>query len=179
MNKKRDHRAAAYLLLGVGAAGRALLAVPESVNLAELSLSVLMLCGALLLTREGLQSICCITLALLAELALCGSWVQGGGWLPAVLRLADLWLLMGAAAGALSSSRLAMDDLHYTRSTRLMLLSDSLILLLHTVLRLVSLAMPDNSALAAAMSISFVVFSVVLLWFTVLMIKAYSAVRQR
>ena len=67
MNKRHDHRAAAYLLLGVGAAGRAFLAVPEGVSLAELSLTVLMVAGALLLTREGLQALCCGTAALALE----------------------------------------------------------------------------------------------------------------
>ena len=179
MNKRHDHRAAAYLLLGVGAAGRAFLAVPEGVSLAELSLTVLMVAGALLLTREGLQALCCGTAALALELALCGSWVQDGGWLPVVLRLVDLWLLMGLAAGALAPARRVMDDLRYTKSTHTMWVAEAVILLAHTVLRAVNLDVPGSAGLATAVSVSFVAFSVVLLWFTVLMVKTSTALRNQ
>ena len=167
MNKRHDHRAAAYLLLGVGAAGRAFLAVPEGVSLAELSLTVLMVAGALLLTREGLQALCCGTAALALELALCGSWVQDGGWLPVVLRLVDLWLLMGLAPG------------QGHKSTHTMWVAEAAILLAHTVLRAVNLAVPGSAGLSTAVSVSFVAFSVVLLWFTVLMVKASTALRNQ
>ena len=179
MNKRHDHRAAAYLLLGVGAAGRAFLAVPEGVSLAELSLTVLMVAGALLLTREGLQALCRGTAALALELALCGSWVQDGGWLPVVLRLVDLWLLMGLAAGALAPARRVMDDLRYTKSTHTMWVAEAAILLAHTVLRAVNLAVPGSAGLSTAVSVSFVAFSVVLLWFTVLMVKTSTALRNQ
>ena len=60
MEKRHNYAAAGFLLLGIGAAGRAFLGVPEGVTMAELSLTVLLVIGALLLTRQGL--------------ALCAGW---------------------------------------------------------------------------------------------------------
>ena len=50
MEKRHNYAAAGFLLLGIGAAGRAFLGVPEGVTMAELSLTVLLVIGALLLT---------------------------------------------------------------------------------------------------------------------------------
>ena len=96
-----------------------------------------------------------------------------------VLRLVDLWLLMVLAAGALAPARRAMDDLRYTKSTHTMWVAEAVILLAHTVLRAVNLAVPGSAGLATAVSVSFVAFSVVLLWFTVLMVKASTALRNQ
>ena len=49
MEKRHNYAAAGFLLLGIGAAGRAFLGVPEGVTMAELSLTVLLVIGALLL----------------------------------------------------------------------------------------------------------------------------------
>ena len=49
---KRNKTALAYLLIGVAAAGRALLAVPEAAAIQEVSLTVLALVGYLLLAGE-------------------------------------------------------------------------------------------------------------------------------
>ena len=49
MEKRHNYTAAGFLLLGIGAAGRAFLGVPEGVTMAELSLTVLLVIGALLL----------------------------------------------------------------------------------------------------------------------------------
>ena len=98
MEKRHNYAAAGFLLLGIGAAGRAFLGVPEGVTMAELSLTVLLVIGALLLTRQGLAALVCGLAATALELVLCGSWVQAGGALAAAapfLRLADLWLLLG------------------------------------------------------------------------------------
>ena len=57
MEKRHNYAAAGFLLLGIGAAGRAFLGVPEGVTMAELSLTVLLVIGALLL-------ILCIALGL-------------------------------------------------------------------------------------------------------------------
>ena len=48
MEKRHNYAAAGFLLLGIGAAGRAFLGVPEGVTMAELSLTVLLVIGALL-----------------------------------------------------------------------------------------------------------------------------------
>ena len=59
MEKRHNYAAAGFLLLGIGAAGRAFLGVPEGVTMAELSLTVLLVIGALLLTRQGLAALVC------------------------------------------------------------------------------------------------------------------------
>ena len=178
MEKRHNYAAAGFLLLGIGAAGRAFLGVPEGVTMAELSLTVLLVIGALLLTRQGLAALVCGLAATALELVLCGSWVQAGGALTAAapfLRLADLWLLWGS----LPAARRAVDNLKYTRSTRMMLVACGVLLAAHTVLRIASLAAPASVPLGKASSGSFVVFSVLLLWYTVLMVKAYNVQRTK
>ena len=49
--EKHNHMALAYLLVGISAAGRALLAMPETTQLQELSLTVLAVVGYLLVAR--------------------------------------------------------------------------------------------------------------------------------
>ena len=175
MEKRHNYAAAGFLLLGIGAAGRAFLGVPEGVTMAELSLTVLLVIGALLLTRQGLAALVCGLAATALELVLCGSWVQAGAALAAAapfLRLADLWLLLGLVWGSLPAARRAVDDLKYTRSTRMMLVACG-------VLLAASLAAPASVPLGKASSGSFVVFSVLLLWYTVLMVKAYNVQRTK
>lgn len=182
MEKRHNYTAAGFLLLGIGAAGRAFLGVPEGVTMAELSLTVLLVIGALLLTRQGLAALVCGLAATALELVLCGSWVQAGGALTVAapfLRLADLWLLLGLVWGSLPAARRAVDDLKYTRSTRMMLVACGVLLAAHTVLRIASLAAPASVPLGKASSGSFVVFSVLLLWYTVLMVKAYNVQRTK
>ena len=202
MEKRHNYAAAGFLLLGIGAAGRAFLGVPEGVTMAELSLTVLLVIGALLLTRQGLAALVCGLAATALELVLCGSWVQAGGVFAAAapfLRLTDLWLLLGHVHHSISSSphhsaadkkcggprallpaaRRAVDDLKYTRSTRMMLVACGVLLAAHTVLRIASLAAPASVPLGKASSGSFVVFSVLLLWYTVLMVKAYNVQRTK
>lgn len=182
MEKRHNYTAAGFLLLGIGAAGRAFLGVPEGVTMAELSLTVLLVIGALLLTRQGLAALVCGLAATALELVLCGSWVQAGAALATAapfLRLADLWLLLGLVWGSLPAARRAVDDLKYTRSTRMMLVACGVLLAAHTVLRIASLAAPASVPLGKASSGSFVVFSVLLLWYTVLMVKAYNVQRTK
>ena len=169
MEKRHNYAAAGFLLLGIGAAGRAFLGVPEGVTMAELSLTVLLVIGALLLTRQGLAALVCGLAATALELVLCGSWVQAGGALAAAapfLRLADLWLLLGLVWGSLPVARM-------------MLVACGVLLAAHTVLRIASLAAPASVPLGKASSGSFVVFSVLLLWYTVLMVKAYNVQRTK
>ena len=68
MEKRHNYAAAGFLLLGIGAAGRAFLGVPEGVTMAELSLTVLLVIGALLLTRQGLAALVCGLAATALEL---------------------------------------------------------------------------------------------------------------
>ena len=177
MEKRHNYAAAGFLLLGIGAAGRAFLGVPEGVTMAELSLTVLLVIGALLLTRQGLAALVCGLAATALELVLCGSWVQAGGALAAAAPF--LWLLLGLVWGSLPAARRAVDDLKYTRSTRMMLVACGVLLAAHTVLRIASLAAPASVPLGKASSGSFVVFSVLLLWYTVLMVKAYNVQRTK
>ena len=182
MEKRHNYAAAGFLLLGIGVAGRAFLGVPEGVTMAELSLTVLLVIGALLLTRQGLAALVCGLAATALELVLCGSWVQAGAALATAapfLRLADLWLLLGLVWDSLPAARRAVDDLKYTRSTRMMLVACGVLLAAHTVLRIASLAAPASVPLGKASSGSFVVFSVLLLWYTVLMVKAYNVQRTK
>ena len=90
---KRNRPALAYLLIGVTAAGRALLAVPEAVALQEVSLTMLAVVGYILLAGKGKLPLLLGVGQLILELLLCGAG-QGGSWLwlePA-LRAADLWM---------------------------------------------------------------------------------------
>lgn len=181
MKKSSNRKAAAFLLLGVGVAGRAFLSMPDSVSTLELSLTALLLVGALLLSRQLLRPLVAAVIALGLELVLCGDWVHQGGLLAAAspfLRLADLWVLLGLVSGALNAARPALDDLRYTRSTHNMLLTSTALLALHTMLRLINMAVPHNTLLNQFVSISFVIFSVSLLWFTILMIRAYNTLRR-
>lgn len=95
---KRNKTALAYLLIGVAAAGRALLAVPEAAAIQEVSLTVLALVGYLLLAGEAKLPIVFGAAGLVLELILSGA--QSGGawvWLEPALRAVDLWLFWGAA----------------------------------------------------------------------------------
>ena len=95
---KRNKTALAYLLVGVAAAGRALLAVPENAAIQEVSLTVLALVGYLLLASKTRLPTVFGAAGLVLELILCGSQT-GGAWarLAPALRAADLWLFWGAA----------------------------------------------------------------------------------
>ena len=95
---KRNKTALAYLLVGVAAAGRALLAVPENAAIQEVSLTVLALVGYLLLASKTRLPTVFGAAGVVLELILCGSQT-GGAWarLAPALRAADLWLFWGAA----------------------------------------------------------------------------------
>ena len=96
--EKQNRRALAYLLIGISAAGRALLAMPDNTQIQELSLTVLAVVGYLLVCRRTVAPLVCGALQLVLELVLCGS--QSGGiwqWLLPALRAADLWLLLATA----------------------------------------------------------------------------------
>ena len=74
---KRNKTALAYLLVGVAAAGRALLAVPENAAIQEVSLTVLALVGYLLLASKTRLPTVFGAAGVVLELILCGSQT---GW---------------------------------------------------------------------------------------------------
>ena len=86
---KRNKTALAYLLVGVAAAGRALLAVPENAAIQEVSLTVLALVGYLLLASKTRLPTVFGAAGLVLELILCGS--QTGGVSFVVFSVVMLW----------------------------------------------------------------------------------------
>ena len=152
---KRNKTALAYLLVGVAAAGRALLAVPENAAIQEVSLTVLALVGYLLLASKTRLPTVFGAAGLVLELILCGSQT-GGAWarLAPALRAADLWLFWGAALVLVRLAGRQQSKMPYIAA--------------------VPLAVPSLTSVAA---VSFVVFSVVMLWFAAIMIRAYNDAR--
>lgn len=161
---KRNRPALGFLLVGISAAGRALLAVPEGVSPAELSLTMLAVIGYLVLARQGLRQLVCGVGQLILELALCGSQVEAGGlwtWLAPLLRAADLALLLAA-----SLLMLALAGQHGKALPAVLAAT-------WAVYAVGSFWGP----LAMVGTAAFVAFSAALLWYTVLMIRQYNALR--
>lgn len=159
---KRNRLALAYLLIGISAVGRALLAVPENTQLQELSLTVLAVVGYLLICRCTVLPLVCGMVQLVLELILCGS--QTGGvwiWLMPLLRAADLWVLLLTTVLMLRQAG---------QPHRLMPGVAMVPLAVYTVSRLLGLPTVISSG-------TFVVFSVLLLWYAVLMLRAYNEAR--
>ena len=162
--EKENRLAAAYLLIGISAAGRAFLAMPEAVELQELSLTVLALVGYLLVCRRTWKPLVCGVVQVVLELILCGS--QHGGvwvWLMPALRSVDLWVLLLASVLMLRQS---------SQAKTLMPVVAAVPLAVYTVSRILSLPMVVSSA-------AFIVFSVLLLWYAVLMLRAYRTAREQ
>lgn len=162
--EKENRLAAAYLLIGISAAGRAFLAMPEAVELQELSLTVLALVGYLLVCRRTWKPLVCGVVQVVLELILCGS--QHGGvwvWLMPALRSVDLWILLLASVLMLRQS---------SQAKTLMPVVAAVPLAVYTVSRILSLPMVVSSA-------AFIVFSVLLLWYAVLMLRAYRTAREQ
>ena len=141
---KRNKTALAYLLVGVAAAGRALLAVPENAAIQEVSLTVLALVGYLLLASKTRLPT-----------------VFGAARLAPVLRAADLWLFWGAALVLVRLAGRQQSKMPYIAAVPLAV---------YTVTHFI----PSLTSVAA---VSFVVFSVVMLWFAAIMIRAYNDAR--
>ena len=159
---KRNKTALAYLLVGVSAAGRALLAVPENAAIQEVSLTVLALVGYLLLASKTRLPTVFGAAGLVLELILCGSQT-GGAWarLAPALRAADLWLFWGAALVLVRLAGRQQSKMPYIAAVPLAV---------YTVTHFI----PSLTSVAA---VSFVVFSVVMLWFAAIMIRAYNDAR--
>ena len=159
---KRNKTALAYLLIGVAAAGRALLAVPEAAAIQEVSLTVLALVGYLLLAGEAKLPIVFGAAGLVLELILSGA--QSGGawvWLEPALRAVDLWLFWGAALVLVRLAGRQQSKMPYIAAVPLAVYP-------------VTHFIPSLTSVAA---VSFVVFSVVMLWFAAIMIRAYNDAR--
>lgn len=159
---KRNRTALAYLLIGVSAAGRALLSVPENAALQEVSLTVLALVGYLLLAGRARLPVVFGAAGLVLELILCGG--QTGGvwaWLAPALRAADLWLFWGAALLLLRLAGRQGSKMPYIAAVPLAV---------YTVTHFI----PAMTTVAA---VAFVAFSVLMLWFAAMMIRAYNDAR--
>lgn len=159
---KRNKTALAYLLVGVAAVGRALLAVPENAAIQEVSLTVLALVGYLLLASKTRLPTVFGAVGLVLELILCGSQT-GGAWarLAPALRAADLWLFWGAALVLVRLAGRQQSKMPYIAAVPLAVYTAT-----HFIPSLTSVA-----------AVSFVVFSVVMLWFAAIMIRAYNDAR--
>ena len=159
---KRNKTALAYLLIGVAAAGRALLAVPEAAAIQEVSLTVLALVGYLLLAGKSRLPVIFGAAGLVLELILSGG--QTGGiwlWLTPALRVVDLWLFWGAALVVVRLAGRQQTKMPYIAAVPLAV---------YTVAHF----LPSAATVAA---VAFVAFSVVMLWFAAGMIRAYNDAR--
>ena len=159
---KRNKTALAYLLIGVAAAGRALLSVPEIAAIQEVSLTVLALVGYLLLASKSRLPVLFGAAALALELFL--SCVPAGGacgWLIPALRVADLWLFWGASVVLLRLAGRQSCRVPYLAALPLAVYS-------------VAHFLPALTTLAA---VAFVAVSVLMLWFAAVMIRAYNDAR--
>lgn len=159
---KRNKTALAYLLIGVAAAGRALLSVPENAAIQEVSLTVLALVGYLLLASKSRLPVFFGAAGLVLELILSGAPAGGASvWLIPALRVADLWLFWGASVVLLRLAGRQGGRVPYLAALPLAVYS-------------VAHFLPALTMLAA---VAFVAFSVLMLWFAAVMIRAYNDVR--
>lgn len=175
---KRNRPALGFLLMGIGLAGRALLAVPETVSVPELSMTVISLLGFLLLA--AFVPMACTMGQLVLELILCSTQAETGGvwlWLTPVLRQADLWLLVAACCLGLFAAKQRMEAETFAAKTVWPPRLSLLLLGAQTLAMAAAKWMPANPTLALAATVLFVAFSVSLLWFTVLFLQCYNALR--
>ena len=160
---KRNRPALAYLLVGVAAAGRAFLAMPDATALQEVSLTVLALVGYLLLGRQALPALACGTGELVLELVLCGT-LTGPAWLAPLLRAVALWLLWATVVQMLKIAG-------YTEGKNAkMPLAAAVPLAVYCVAHFFLAA-------ATVAAFAFIVFSILLLWYAVLLLRAYNTAR--
>lgn len=159
---KRNRPALAYLLIGVAAAGRALLAVPEGTAIQEVSLSALAVVGYVLLAGQAKLPLLLGAAQLILELLLCGAGGQGAWlWLEPALRAADLWMLWAAALLMLRLTG---------QNAKIMPAVAAVPLAVYSAAHFI----PAAVSVAAT---SFVMFSVVMLWYAAMMIRAYNTAR--
>ena len=152
---KRNRPALAYLLVGVASAGRAMLAMPDAVALQEVSLTVLALVGYLLLGRRALPVLACGTVQLVLELVLCGT-LAGPAWLAPLLWATVTQMLKIAG--------------YTTGKNAKMPVVAAVPLAVYCVAHFPAVA-------ATVASFAFIVFSIMLLWYAVLLLRAYNTTR--
>ena len=146
---KRNRPALAYLLVGVASAGRAMLAMPDAVALQEVSLTVL--------------ALACGTVQLVLELVLCGT-LAGPAWLAPLLRAAALWLLWATVTQMLKIAG------YTTGKNAKMPIVAAVPLAVYCVAHF-------SAGAATVASFAFIVFSIMLLWYAVLLLRAYNTTR--
>ena len=156
---KRNRPALAYLLVGVASAGRAMLAMPDAVALQEVSLTVLALVGYLLLGRRALPVLACGTVQLVL-----GGTLAGPAWLAPLLRAAALWLLWATVTQMLKIAG------YTTGKNAKMPIVAAVPLAVYCVAHF-------SAGAATVASFAFIVFSIMLLWYAVLLLRAYNTTR--
>lgn len=175
--KKHNYQAVGCLLLALGVAGRALLAVPEAANAAEMSLTMLAVIGALVWGQGSFAAVLCGVGGLVLQLAQCGEWDTTTAfwhWALPVLRQLDLWLLLAMAALCLKTAAKLVGE-EFPARARWMPVVSAVLLGVQTVAAFGAAA--GVAVLGTVSAVLFVVFSVSLLWFTVLMLRAYNTLR--
>lgn len=176
---KRNRPALGFLLAGLGAAGRALLGVPGSASLAELTLTAMMVVGYLVLARDSWKPLVCGVIQLVLQLYLCGAGVAAGALSTVLLRLGELWLLTAAVWLCLRMAQALAPSGTYGARTAWMPRAACCLLAAQTVTQVAAALRPTAVFCTTATAVLFVAFSVALLWFTVLMVRGYNALRVR
>lgn len=173
---KKQHNpvAVGLLLIGVSAAGRALLGVPTVVSTAELMLTMVSAVGAILLGTEcrsatvpALGQI--VPEILLVGLPATGAWV----WPRTLLRAADLGLLVWFVHLVLCFCRDRIREDRYAFGAKWMVRCLIAAYLCQAVVMLCYAADPAHETLHFMDTAVFMVFSLLLLWYTVLVIRGY------
>ncbi|MDD4850860.1 MAG: hypothetical protein PHO10_09220 [Gemmiger sp.] len=176
----KKHKALGFLLVALAAAGRALLGVPGDSSMAEVSLTLLAAMGVLLLGSSQRLALLPAAGQFLLELVLCGTHNQGvWRWLRPAIRLADLWLLFGMMYLLLTDANTANtpNSPPLQKGRRPLLAAAAVTLSVQTVLMVWLVLRPALQPLQLANSAVFIVFSGLLLWYTVLLLRRYNALR--
>lgn len=190
--KHQNRVALGFLLLALATAGRVLLTVPDGPSMAEASLTALCLVGGLLLAFS-LEKVWYVLFPmagqLVLELILCGTGADGGGeswrWLFPILRSIDLWLLLAGVWLVLGLGQRLLEEqggdkdfaARFALSRRRMPLAAGVLLAVETAAQFAHVVSPANTAITQARSLSFLVYSVLLLWYVILLIRLYNALR--
>ena len=179
--KNKNRAAWGFLLIALGAAGRALLAVPDAVSLAETVMTLLAVIGIALVGSRLRLALIPAGVALLLEVVLCGA--QPGGvwvWLCPTLRAVDLWLQVAVVwlVAQCGAACVAEPD-GVLKSGRAMCLTLTGVLGVETLLTICSKVSPASTVATTANSVAFLVFSVLLLWYALYNIRLYNEMRAK
>ena len=173
---KRNRPALGFLLAGVGLAGRALMGVPQASSIAELTLGALMLIGYLVLVQQVRLPVFFCAASLALELYLCGTGLDTAALSTVLLRQADLWFAYDAATLTLRCAKTLCPELYGRRSGTVPVVA-LVLLAVQSLAQLGAALLPQYPALPMAGMALFVAFSVVMLGYTLLFIRAYNALR--